>query len=188
MIKKLEIIAGPNGSGKSTFAEAYLQDKKDALFINSDNIAKGIAPQNIDLAAFEAGRFMLEAISNALEKNESFLFETTLSGKAWIQIIKKAKERNYYTSIYFVFLMDVNLNLQRIKERVRKGGHNVPEDVVRRRYSRSFKNFWNIYKELVDEWFVVENTGESPVLIAQKAKGVLTITREEVINEYFGGN
>ncbi len=165
--KTIQIVAGPNGSGKSTFAEGYLlQHKKESpIFVNSDVIATGISPLNVDAAAFAAGRVMLNAIHDLLKKGENFSFESTLSGKTWVTLLKQAKAQGYEIQIYFLFLDNVKDNLKRIRERVSRGGHHVPEDAVRRRYPKSLENFWTIYRPLCDEWFIFNNSGKKPKLI-----------------------
>ncbi len=163
LTKKIEIVAGPNGSGKSTFAQAYfkLQNGK-ARFINADTIALGLAAGNENKAAFHAGRVMLTAIDEALQEGESFSFETTLSGKNWVSTLKAARAAGYEITIYFVYLRKVALNLQRIRQRVKEGGHSIPKETVLRRFPRSFENFWKIYRPLCDNWFVFDNSGSKP--------------------------
>ncbi len=165
--RTLQIVAGPNGSGKTTFAESFLQNRS-SIFINSDTIASGISPLDIDKAAFHAGRIMLEAIKTSLEKNESFSFESTLSGKTWIHILQKAQQKNYKITIYFIFLKNASENLKRIKARVKSGGHFVPKAVVLRRFPRSFYNFWSFYRNFCKHWFIFDNTESKPRLIYSK--------------------
>lgn len=168
--KKLEIVAGPNGSGKSTFAHAYFKlQNGSARFINADTIATGLAAGNESQAAFSAGRVMLSAIEEALSADESFAFETTLSGKTWLPILKKARERDYKITIYFVYLKKASLNLQRVRNRVKEGGHSIPKETVLRRYPRSFLNFWNVYRALSHGWFIFDNSGTMPKEIQSKS-------------------
>lgn len=163
MKKHIEIIAGPNGSGKTTFAQAYfkLQNGK-ARFINADTIATGLSAGNEQHAAFHAARVMLTAISEALHANENFSFESTLSGKNWIRTLKSARQAGYEVTIYFVYLEKVAINLQRIRQRVKEGGHSIPKDTVLRRFPRSFENFWKVYRPLCDSWFIFDNSGTKP--------------------------
>lgn len=184
MPKTLEIIAGPNGSGKTTFGETYLADRENIFFINSDKIANGLAPNGGELAIFEAGRFMLQAIKSAFDNQQNFVFETTLSGKIWLNYIKKAKELNYHITIYFVFVESMNLCIERIDHRVKHGGHHIPDEIVKRRFNKSFSNFLNIYKDRVHKWYIIDNTTQ-PQLIARKTNTNIEIFDEETFNKFF---
>ncbi len=111
---------------------------------------------------------MLNAIQEALAEGHNFAFESTLSGKTWISILNKAKKLGYEISIYFVFLKSPSLNLQRIRQRVKEGGHSIPKTTVLRRYPRSFTNFWKLYRTHCDEWFIFDNTEKKPKQIQSK--------------------
>ena len=162
---RLEIIAGPNGSGKSTFAESYLKTlTQNSVYLNPDLMAAGMSLQVSDLISIQAGRVLIQETRRLLEKNESFSFESTLSGKNWLNLIKQAKQKDYEIVIYFLFLKDVKLNLSRIKKRVELGGHDIPKNAVKRRVPRSFQNFWNLYRPLCDQWFIFDNTSDKPTM------------------------
>ncbi len=171
MNKVIKIIAGPNGSGKSTFADSYLNQTKPAVpFLNPDLIAIGFGPSDFEKASFQAGRVLLSEIKMRIQRGESFSFESTLSGLTYAKIIKEAKAHGYKIIIYFIFLKKISLNISRIKKRVKMGGHNIPTKVVKRRYLRCFDNFWNIYKELADEWIVIDNSSNKPNLLQNSSK------------------
>ncbi len=129
----LFIIAGCNGAGKTTAAYNLLPGVfKTVEFVNADEIAKGLSPFNVDGVAFQAGRIMLERMRQLIKKNKSFAFETTLSGSAYIQFIKQAKDAGYDFTFFFVYLNNVELAKSRVALRVSKGGHNIPEEVMAR--------------------------------------------------------
>jgi predicted ABC-type ATPase len=184
MPKTIEIFAGPNGSGKTTFADMALTKRDGALFLNSDSIAKGISPNGNEIAQYEAGRFMLEQIKHALKTKQSFSFETTMSGRVWISYLKKAKKAGYKIKIYFVFVKSIELSLKRIENRVKLGGHDIPEPIVRRRFERTFKNFMTLYAPLADEWVVIDNSGNGKI-IAEKTKNKKKISDTELFKKYF---
>ena len=137
--KKLKcyIIAGPNGAGKTTFAENYLPVEAECLnFINADLIARGIAPFNPESVALEAGKLFLKRLNQLVAAEKSFAIETTLSGLNYISSMKLWKQKGYEIILYFLKLPSERMAVKRVQLRVAQGGHNVPEDVVKRRYHR----------------------------------------------------
>jgi len=173
--KNLYIIAGPNGSGKSTFAKEFLPLYVHCpSFINTDVIAQGLS-FSPEQAAIKAGRIVLKQIDQYAAQQKDFGFETTLSGKSYARTFEKLKSEGYKISLFFLWLPDVHLSLARIKHRVSKGGHNVPEKDVRRRFQRAIDNFRTIYKDRADNWMFFDNSTEKPHLIASFADGKLSI-------------
>ena len=163
---KIVIIAGPNGAGKTTFARAFLpQEAQCPRFINADLIAAGLSPFAPESAAFRAGRLMLEDIAACAARRESFAFETTLSGLGYLRHIRAWRVSGYRVSIFFLGLPSVDLAIARVGERVRQGGHDIPEAVIRRRFEAGRRNFERYYREAVDAWALYDNSGEEPVLI-----------------------
>jgi len=161
--KHLIVIAGPNGSGKTTLADSlFNKNGKSSYFVNSDNIAAGISPYNIKNAAFQAGRTMLKTIHDLLNKNDSFAFETTLSGRGYCNLLKEARQRKYKISIFFIYVASIGAANKRIRQRVKNGGHNVPVMDVKRRFPRCFENFWKLYRPLCDEWYIFNNSHSRP--------------------------
>lgn len=166
---KCYIIAGPNGAGKTTFAENFLPIEAECLnFINADLIAKGIAPFNPESVALEAGKLFIRRMNRMTEHKESFAFETTLSGLNFVDRIKKWRDIGYEVILYFLKLPNEEMAIQRVQLRVAEGGHNVPEEVIIRRYHRGWENFKKYYADLVDDWVVFDNAGDTPIIIEEK--------------------
>ncbi|MFO7970752.1 MAG: zeta toxin family protein [Desulfobacterales bacterium] len=164
--KKILIIAGPNGAGKTTFATEFLPKEAECPnFINADLIAEGINPFRPEASSIQASRMMIEMMKTYVKRDESFSFETTLSGKNYIRLIPEWQKKGYRVKLYFLRLPDPEFAVARVKQRVKEGGHNVPEDVVRRRFHSGLSNFESLYKDIVDEWVLVDNSGEWPVFI-----------------------
>jgi predicted ABC-type ATPase len=161
-------MAGPNGAGKTTFAYEFLPIEAECLnFINADLIAKGLSPFQPEKMAIEAGRLMIQRIDECVKNNESFAFETTFSGKLYERKIKKWKSQDNEIIIYFLKLPSVDLAIERVKLRVSQGGHNIPEDIIRRRFDKSWKNFQDVYKQLANFWSVFDTSGKLPVILEE---------------------
>jgi predicted ABC-type ATPase len=145
------IIAGANGAGKTTTAPALLQEALQITnFVNADNIAYGLSAFEPEKAAIQAGRIMLERIRFLASNKENFAFETTLASRTFAPWIKKLKNDGYLFHLVYLLLDSPDLAISRVKERVKLGGHSVPEDVIRRRYHAGIRNFFNLYKPIAD--------------------------------------
>ncbi len=167
--KRIFIIAGPNGAGKTVFATEFLPNEAHCpTFINADLIAAGLNPLQPDLAALQAGRLMLKMIHDCVEKGESFAFETTLSGRSYTRLIPLWQKEGYLVKLLFLRLPSPEMAIERVSQRVVEGGHDVPEQTVRRRFYSGWNNFNSIYRDIVDEWVIYENSGDSPVLLSEK--------------------
>jgi predicted ABC-type ATPase len=165
---KIIIIAGPNGAGKTTFAEEFLPNEASCpIFVNADLIAAGLAPFNPETAAFKAGRIMLDEILDHVRRRDNFAFETTLSGRGYARLIPIWQEAGYMVKLFFLQLLSPELAIARVRQRVKEGGHNVPEDTIRRRFSSGWDNFEGIYKTIVNEWACYDNSTNKPKLIEE---------------------
>ena len=168
------VIAGPNGAGKTTFAKEYLPNEADCpRFVNADLIAAGLSPFAPSLAAVRAGRLMLEEIERLFDRRHSFAFETTLSGMIWANKIAAWKEAGYRVEIIFLRLPDADMAVRRVAARVRQGGHDVPEETIRRRFAKGLRNFIEVYSLLADAWSLYDNSALPPKLLAAGGTHVL---------------
>jgi predicted ABC-type ATPase len=165
-LKKIIIIAGPNGAGKTTFARDFLPAEAQTLrFINADLIAAGLAPFNPETASLKAGRLMLEEIDECVDAGHSFAFETTLSGRVYLKKIALWQAHGYQVKLWFLSLPNEDIAVSRVAHRVQQGGHNIPEDVIRRRFKSGLANFHDSYSKAVDSWVLFDNYGMKPKLI-----------------------
>lgn len=163
---RIIIIAGPNGAGKTTFAREFLpQEAGCPVFVNADLIAAGLSPFAPERAAIQAGRLTLAAIAQHVAQRESFAFETTLSGKAYAHHIPQWRQLGYRVELFFLSLPSAEMALQRVAERVRQGGHDIPEATIRRRFDAGKRMFLDVYRPLVDQWVLYDNAGDEPVLM-----------------------
>ena len=181
--KILYIIAGANGSGKSTLAGELLPSE-NLEFLNADEVAKEICPENIESVKIKAGKIVLAKLEKLLASNKSFAIETTLSGKNHIKTIQKAKAAGYLVVLIYSYLDTPILCEKRIQIRVLNGGHNIPKEDIIRRFYRSKENFWYIYKDMVDEWNLFYNGTSEYILVAQFANVEVEIFSENLYNEF----
>ncbi len=164
--RKIIIIAGPNGAGKTTFARQFLPQEADCpTFINADLIAAGLSPFRPAAAEMRAGRILLAEISSKIAQRDSFAFESTLAGRGYARSIPRWQAAGYRIKIVFLSLPNVELAIARVAARVAQGGHDVPEDAIRRRFKAGLDNFRRIYCPLADGWVLYDNSGEQPVLL-----------------------
>lgn len=180
--KHLYIICGPNGAGKTTASYSVLP--KILLckeFVNADEIARGLSPFNPESVAIEAGRLMLSRIKDLLSKNESFSIETTLATRSYFRLIEKAHQQGYEVTLIFFWLKSPEQAIERVAERVSKGGHNIPKDIIVRRYYEGIDNFFGIYMPIVDTWILVNNSDTPRSVIATGGKDQETAVRNSVL-------
>lgn len=177
--KNIYIIAGCNGAGKTTASFTILPEILDCKeFVNADEIAKGLSPFQPEKVSFEAGRIMLERIEVLLKSNENFAFETTLSTRSYKQKLIQAKQNGFKVKLLFFWLPTIEMAVNRVAIRVSEGGHNIPEDVIARRYSRGIENLFKIYIPLCNDWAVFDNSDETPDLIAEGIESEIIVANQ----------
>ena len=155
--KRIIVIAGPNGAGKTTLARELLPNEAEiSVFINADLLAAGLDPLQPDRAAIRAGRMMLEMIDACVRNGESFAFETTLSGRGYARMIPRWQAQGYWVTLVFLRVLSPEVVIERVRQRVTEGGHDVSEGVIRRRFDAGSYNFENIYRHLVNETIVYD--------------------------------
>lgn len=160
------ILAGPNGAGKTTFAGEFLPKEAGCpIFVNADLIAAGLAPFNPGTAAIRAGRVMLEELNRHFTNRVNFAIETTLSGRGYLHWIKKWQEAGYAVKLIFLQLNCADEAIARVAQRVRQGGHDIPNDVIRRRFTAGRSNFDQLYVPVVDVWALYDNSNDEPRLL-----------------------
>jgi predicted ABC-type ATPase len=173
------LFGGSNGAGKTTFARAYLPNENpDARFLNADEIARGLSPFSPQTVALKAGRLMLEEVRGCIEARQSFGLESTLSGKTYIGLLAKARLAGYEIELHYLLLPNAALAVRRVRQRVRKGGHSVPEVDIRRRYQRSIDHLQSDYLPLADRWSIWDNEAAVPILLADSANDDIVRLRE----------
>jgi predicted ABC-type ATPase len=167
------VVAGPNGAGKSTMASRLLQEALAVSeFVNADAIATGLSAFRPDSVAIGAGRLMLARLRALAQARADFAFETTLASRSFARWLVDLGRSGYRTHLAFLSLPDADLAVARVAERVRQGGHSVPEAVVRRRFTGGLRNFFQVYSAVVDAWQVFDNSAEiGPRLIASGRRG-----------------
>ncbi|CAN5497769.1 zeta toxin family protein [soil metagenome] len=162
------VIAGPNGAGKSTLAPALLRDTLNiSEFVNADTIAEGLSAFAPERAAFEAGRVALRRQNELAKQREDFAFETTLASRSYVRRLLELKKMGYQVTLMFLWLESAELAIQRVNERVRAGGHDIPESTIRRRYDRGLSNLFRLYIPIVDVWSVRDTSFARSVEIAR---------------------
>jgi predicted ABC-type ATPase len=172
----LYIISGCNGAGKTTASFTILPDILDCReFVNADNIAYGISPFNVEGVAIEAGRIMLRRIDELIGLKQDFAIETTLATRSYVSLIRKAKKEGYKVTLLYIWLSSTDLAIQRVAERVRKGGHNIPKEVIVRRYRKGIGNFFALFMPVCDTWIFADNSFGNLQIVAQGEDGFVNV-------------
>ena len=155
----LYVIAGCNGAGKTTASFTVLPEMLGCReFVNADEIAKGLSPFNPEGVAIQAGRLMIDRIIHLLKEGETFAFETTLATRSYVKLIQRAQKRGYFVTLLFFSLSSPEQAVARVAKRVSQGGHNIPTDVILRRYDAGLQNFFQLYTPIVDYWTLYDNS------------------------------
>ncbi len=171
MEKNLYIISGCNGAGKTTASITVLPEILHCReFVNADEIAKGLSPFNPESVAFEAGRIMLQRIDDLINREASFSIETTLATRSYINLVRKAHSKGYQVRLVYFWLETPELAVHRVAERVREGGHNIPTDIIYRRYKNGISNLFNIFMDEVDLWMIYDNSRTPRTFVAMGGK------------------
>jgi predicted ABC-type ATPase len=177
------VIAGANGAGKTTFASSFLPHFVECNeFLNADLIAAGLSPFAPETQNVRAGRLLLERISELVSERVNFSFETTLSGRTYVKLLSDIKATGYQVVLFFLWLPSKEMAVARVANRVREGGHAVPPMDIRRRYSAGVRNLFQLYRPILDGWWIYDASRLPPGLIAWGKHGARTI-REPLLYE-----
>ena len=169
----LYIIAGPNGAGKTTAAYNLLPEVLHCPnFVNADEIARGLSPFAPDTVSFQAGRIMLQRIDELLPQKVDFAIETTLTTRSYVQLVRRAQVLGYKVHLIFFFLENEEQAIARVAQRVENGGHDIPEEDIRRRFTRGIFNLLNLYMPICDSVLVYNNALTPACLVARKQNQV----------------
>jgi predicted ABC-type ATPase len=182
--KQVYVIAGSNGAGKTTFAREFLpRYVRCTRFINPDLIAAGLSPFDPAAAAMEAVRLVLREIDRAMQTGVSFAFESTLSGRTYLALIKRARANGYRVHLFYLWIPSADLALARIRDRVESGGHDIPEADVKRRYARTLRNLLLSYRTEVNSLHLFDNSGEIPELVFKDEDGKTTVFNPAIYDQ-----
>jgi predicted ABC-type ATPase len=177
------VIAGPNGAGKTTWASTLLPDT--VTFVNADEIARTLPGFPSAAADVQAGRILLQRMDELASRRADFALETTLASRSLAPRIMRLRSSGYRFHLFFLWLSSADLSVARVVERVRRGGHSIPEEVIRRRYNAGLQNFFTTYQPLADDWVMSVNTESSgPVRVADgSAEGLQRIYLPDIWSE-----
>tara|TARA_R110002126_G_scaffold1440_2_gene8262 strand:+ start:61 stop:654 length:594 start_codon:yes stop_codon:yes gene_type:complete len=182
--KELIVIAGPNGSGKTTLAKELIADQK-ITYISADDIAYELAPKNPESVRVQAGKEFFKRLGASITNEENILIESTLAGKSLASLIKEYQyEHGYTITVVFVYLANADICVERVAIRVEKGGHEVPVIDIKRRFSRSLSNFWNLYRALSDKWYLFYNSDDSFEEVARNVDQEQFVLDEELFSKF----
>ena len=168
---RLYIISGCNGSGKTTASYTLLPELLDCTeFVNSDEFAKSLSPFSPESAYIMASRYMLKKIQYLFDRREDFCLETTLATRSLIKMVRSAQEKGYFVTVIYFWLNSPDMAVERVAKRVAAGGHNIPEETIRRRYSVGLNYFFNVYMPVCDKWILADNSEPPFKVVAEGSK------------------
>lgn len=177
---RLYIISGCNGAGKTTASYSLLPEMLDCSeFVNSDEFAKGLSPFNPEKASIQASRYMLLKIRYLLKKQRDFAVETTLATRTLLKTAKMAQSAGYTVTLLYFWLNSPELAIERVKARVETGGHNIPEETIRRRYHVGIDYFFHYYAPICERWILADNSQIPFRVIAEGSKNDVINIRDE---------
>lgn len=180
MQKNLYIISGCNGAGKTTASYTVLPEILECReFVNADEIARGLSPFNAESVAIEAGKLMLLRIEELLKEDVTFAIETTLATRSYVNLVKRAQRQGYRVNLLYFWLSSPELAMKRVAERVNKGGHDIPEEIIRRRYTAGINNLFKLFLPVVDYWAIFDNSATPRRIVATGGRKSETVTMEE---------
>jgi predicted ABC-type ATPase len=175
------LIAGCNGAGKTTFAKEFLPHEVKCLrFYNADELARGLSPLDPPAAAIKAGRLLLGEIRESISRKETFALESTLSGKTYVRLFKRAHSLGYEIELHYLWLASSEQAIARVRRRVRMGGHNVPVSDIRRRFKRSLANLFEDYLPLATRWAIWDSRGLPAKRLATSTSADIDSTRRRI--------
>jgi predicted ABC-type ATPase len=178
-MKDIVILGGPNGAGKTTAARVLLPEFFELHpFLNADDFAREISPSDVDRAALEAGRRLIERMRGYIQAGSSFAFETTCSGKSYLRTLQRCKTDGWRITLLYFWLPTSEMAIARVARRVRQGGHNIPEEVIHRRYRAGISNMVRYYLPLADEAEIYDNSDRHRVLIAERREALGLIVHD----------
>jgi predicted ABC-type ATPase len=181
--KELIVIGGPNGAGKTTFADEYVA-RFGCKYVGADAIAAKLSPNDPAKAQIAASREFVRQIDTAIAGSDTFVVESTLSGRTFQRRMKRAKAAGFKITIVYLLLHSADSCVDRVKKRVESGGHDVPEADIRRRFLRSIRNFWNLYRPMADHWLLIYNYGSEPVDVAVGTASGVAIRDAEMYEQF----
>lgn len=180
MMKNLYIVSGCNGAGKTTASYTVLPEILECReFVNADEIARGLSPFNAEGVAIEAGKLMLQRIEELLKEDVTFAIETTLATRSYVNLVKRAQRQGYRVNLLYFWLSSPELAMRRVAERVSKGGHDIPEEIIRRRYTAGINNLFKLFMPVVDYWAIFDNSATPRRIVATGGRKSETVTMEE---------
>ena len=180
IMPRLYIISGCNGAGKTTASYSLLPEMLDCTqFVNSDEFAKGLSPFNPEKASIQASRYMLMKIRYLLKRNQDFAIETTLATRTLLKTVQMAQSAGYTVTLLYFWLNSPELAIERVRARVSTGGHDIPEETIRRRYKVGVDYFFYYYAPVCERWILADNSQIPFRVIAEGAKDEVVNIKDE---------